>query len=61
VARTLPHSTARRVALSIPTGVGLAQHSTVMIWCRRFTYAFGLVDLLITGACAQCDAWEHLL
>jgi Electron transfer DM13 len=29
----------------IPAGVDLARYSTVVIWCRRFTYAFGAAPL----------------
>jgi Electron transfer DM13 len=29
----------------IPRGADLAKHPTVVIWCRRFTYAFGAAPL----------------
>ncbi len=29
----------------IPSGTDLAKHSTAVIWCRRFTYAFGAAPL----------------
>jgi hypothetical protein len=29
----------------IPSGADLAKHPTVVIWCRRFTYAFGAAPL----------------
>ena len=30
---------------AIPDGVSLARYRSVVIWCRRFTYAFGAAAL----------------
>lgn len=32
----------------IPAGTDLAQYKTVVIWCKRFTTAFGASDLAVT-------------